>query len=36
VFLIDPTDLGLTDVLTQAPPFYAAPDFVKPAVPPEK
>jgi hypothetical protein len=34
VFLMDPTDPGLTDVLTKVPPFYAAPDFVKPAVPP--
>jgi hypothetical protein len=36
VFLMDPTDPGLTDVLTQVPPFYAAPDFVKPAVPPRE
>jgi hypothetical protein len=33
-FLMNPKDPGLTDVLTQVPPFYAAPDFQKPDVPP--
>ena len=31
VFLMDPQDPGLTDVLAGVPPFYAAPDFQKPA-----
>ena len=33
VFLMDQQDPGLTDVLAELPPFYAAPDFVKPVKP---
>jgi hypothetical protein len=33
VFLMDPQDPGLTDVMAGVPPFYAAPDFVKPVKP---
>jgi|GEM_PF-3467421 hypothetical protein len=36
VFLMDPKDPGLTEVMAGVPPFYAAPDFVKPVVPPGK
>jgi hypothetical protein len=34
VFLMDPQDPGLTDVMADVPPFHAAPDFQKPEKPP--
>ena len=31
VFLMDPQDPGLTDIVTGVPPFYSAPNFQQPA-----
>jgi hypothetical protein len=35
VFLMDPKDPGLTEVMAVVPPFHAAPDFQPPAKPPK-
>jgi hypothetical protein len=36
VFLMDPKDPGLTEVMAVVPPFHAAPDFQPPAKPTDK